>query len=80
MTDRNPQQLPDALEDFALRIGAMGGEAEGEIRSIIAYLNQKVVPGVRKRSMTALRRDGEQLTRLADDLKKRIQWLANPTS
>lgn len=67
MTDRNP---PNPLEDFARRVGTMGGKAEAEIRRIIDYLNDEVVPGVRKQSFTALRRAGEQLTRLADELEK----------
>ncbi|MCL5263180.1 MAG: hypothetical protein M1568_02805 [Acidobacteria bacterium] len=70
MTDQNPQQPPSPLEDLARRVGTMGGVAEAEIRRIIAYLNDEVVPGVRKQSFTALRRAGEQLTRLADELEK----------
>ncbi len=68
MTDQN--QPPNPLEDFARRVGTMGGKAEAEIRRIIAYLNDEVVPGVRRQSFTALRRAGEQLTRLADELEK----------
>lgn len=64
MTDPNP------LEDLARRVGSMGGKAETELRRIIAYLNDEVVPSVRKQSFTALRRAGEQLTKLADELEK----------
>lgn len=64
MTDPNP------LEDLASRVGTMTGKAEAELRRIIAYLNDEVVPGVRKHSFTALRRAGEQLTRLADSMEK----------
>lgn len=67
MTEHNS---PNPLEDLARRVGAVGGKAEAEIRRIIAYLNNKVVPGVRKRSFTAMRRAGEQLTHLADELEK----------
>lgn len=70
MTDSNPRQPHSQLEDFARRVGAMGGKAEMELRRIIAYLNDEVVPGVRRQSFTALRRAGEQLTRLADELEK----------
>jgi hypothetical protein len=64
MTDQNP------LEDIARRVGTMGGKAEAEIRRIIEYLNNEVVPGVRKQSFKALRSAGEQLTKLADELEK----------
>lgn len=67
MTDHKPA---NTLEDLARRVGTVGGKAEAEIRRIIAYLNDEVVPGVRKQSFTALRRAGEQLTRLADELEK----------
>lgn len=67
MTDNN---TPNPLEDFARRVGAAGGKAEAEIRRIIAYINDEVVPGVRSQSFTALRRAGEQLTKLADELEK----------
>lgn len=55
---------PAAWERWAAR-------AEAEIRRVIAYLNDEVVPAVRSQSFTALRRAGEQLTRLADELEKR---------
>lgn len=67
MPDPSP---PNPFEDIARRVGAAGGKAEAEIRRIIAYLNDEVVPGVRKHSFQALRTAGEQLTKLADDLEK----------
>jgi hypothetical protein len=70
MTDHNPQHPPKPLEDLARRVGNMGGKAEAEVQRIIAYLNDEVVPGVRKHSFKALRTAGEQLTRLADELEK----------
>lgn len=70
MTNPYQQQPNSPLEDFARRVGTMGGKAEVEIRRIIAYLNDEVVPGIRKQSFTAMRRAGEQLTRLADELEK----------
>lgn len=66
--NRRPDESP--LEDLARRLGTMGGKAEAEIRRVIAYLNDEVVPAVRSQSFTALRRAGEQLTRLADELEK----------
>ncbi len=71
MNEQNPRSTDNPLEDFARRLGTMGGKAEAEVRRVIAYLNDEVVPAVREQSFTALRRAGEQLTRLADELEKR---------
>lgn len=71
MNEQNPRPTDNPLEDFARRLGTMGGKAEAEVRRVIAYLNDEVVPAVREQSFTALRRAGEQLTRLADELEKR---------
>lgn len=59
------------MEDFARNVGALGGKAEAEIRKAIQYLNDEVVPEVRKQSYTALRRTGEFLTHLADEMERR---------
>jgi hypothetical protein len=71
MNESNPRSTGTPLEDLARSLGTMGGKAEAEVRRVIAYLNDEVVPAVRKQSFTALRRAGEQLTRLADELEKR---------
>lgn len=71
MNAHDPRSTDNPLEDFARRLGTMGGKAEAEIRRVIAYLNDEVVPAVRRQSFTALRRAGEQLTHLADELEKR---------
>lgn len=68
MNQKPPSSNP--LEDLARHIGTAGGRAEAELHRIIAYLNDEVVPAVRRQSFTALRRAGEQLTRLADELDK----------
>ena len=41
---------------------------EEELKKVIAYLNDEVVPQVRQNSSGALRTAAEQLTRLADHL------------
>jgi hypothetical protein len=71
MKEQQPHPNNNPLEDLARRLGTMGGQAETEVRRVIAYLNDEVVPAVRTQSFTALRRAGEQLTRLADELEKR---------
>jgi hypothetical protein len=59
------------LEDLARQVGEIGGKAEAEIRKVIQYLNDEVVPEVRKHSFSALRSTGEYLTHLADELERR---------
>ena len=71
MQESNPRSAGNPLEDIARSLGTMSGKAEAEVRRVIAYLNDEVVPAVRRQSFTALRRAGEQLTRLADELERR---------
>jgi hypothetical protein len=44
---------------------------EEEVKKVIAYLNNEVVPGVRENSSKALRVAAEQLDRLAEYLDRR---------
>ena len=71
MTDPNQGPASSGFEEVARRIGTFGGKAEAEIRQIIARLNNEVVPELRRHSFTALRRAGEQLIHLADQLEQR---------
>lgn len=63
------------FESFGRRIdeqfGDFGGRMEDEVRKVIAYLNERVVPEVRENSGKALRVAAEQLSRLADHLESR---------
>ncbi len=54
----------DKVQDVADR-------AEAEVRRVIHYLNDEVVPDVRKHSSTALRAAAEQLQALAKNLDDR---------
>jgi hypothetical protein len=49
--------------------GACGDKLEDDVKRVITYLNDKVVPEVRENSTKALRIAAEQLSRLADHLE-----------
>jgi hypothetical protein len=52
-------------------LGDFGNRFEQEVRRVISYLNDQVVPEVRQNSSKALRVAAGQLTRLADHLESR---------
>jgi uncharacterized coiled-coil protein SlyX len=52
------------------RVGNFGPRIEDEVRRVITYLNDQVVPQVRQNSSSALRAASEQLGRLADYLEQ----------
>ena len=52
------------------RFGNVGPKVEEEIRKVISYLNDEVVPEVRRNSSSALRTASEHLGRLADHLER----------
>jgi len=45
-------------------------DVEQDVKRVIAYLNDRVVPEVRQNGSKALRIAAEQLTRLADHLER----------
>lgn len=51
--------------------GSAGEKIEEDVRRVIAYLNERVVPEVRENSSKALRQAAEQLTKLAEHLERR---------
>lgn len=51
--------------------GNAGERIEDDVRKVIAYLNDRVVPEVRENSSRALRQAAEQLAKLADHLERR---------
>ena len=53
------------------QLGGVSGRMEDEVRKVISYLNDRVVPEVRENSGKALRVAAEQLSRLADHLESR---------
>jgi hypothetical protein len=50
------------------KVGNFGQRIEDEVKRVITYLNDQVVPQVRQNSSSALRAASEQLGRLADYL------------
>ena len=52
-------------------VGNAGDRIEEDVKRVIAYLNDRVVPEVRENSTKALRLAAEQLAKLADHLENR---------
>jgi len=50
--------------------GDVGSRFEDELRRVISYINDRVVPEVRQNSSAALRVAAEQLSRLAENLDR----------
>jgi hypothetical protein len=63
------------FEEFGRKIDERFADAvprvEDEVKKVIAYLNDEVVPQVRQNSSQALRAAAEHLGRLAEHLDKR---------
>lgn len=63
------------FENFGRKVdeqfGKVGPRIEDEVKRVIGYLNDQVVPQVRQNSSSALRAAAEQLARLADHLDQR---------
>jgi hypothetical protein len=68
MTDPN-QNKP--FEGFGRKFDEHLPRVEEEIRKVISYLNDEVVPKVRQNSSEALRVVAEQLRRLADHMERK---------
>jgi hypothetical protein len=69
-----PQPGKSTFENFGrkvdAKVGNFGPRIEDEVKRVIAYLNDQVVPQVRQNSSSALRAASEQLGRLADYLEQ----------
>lgn len=69
-----PQSGKSTFENFGrkvdAKVGSFGPRIEDEVKRVIAYLNDQVVPQVRQNSSSALRAASEQLGRLADYLEQ----------
>jgi hypothetical protein len=63
------------FEDFGRKVDEHIGSAvprvEEEVRRVITYLNDEVVPKVRQNSSEALRIAADQLRKLADHLEQK---------
>jgi hypothetical protein len=72
---QDPASSKTRFEEFGRKIDERFAEGvphvEEELKKVIAYLNDEVVPQVRQNSSQALRVAAEQLSRLAERLDKR---------
>lgn len=63
------------FENFGRKVdehlGGISGRVEEDVKRVITYLNDQVIPEVRQNSSKALRVAAEQLARLADHLEHR---------
>jgi microcompartment protein CcmL/EutN len=70
-----PGSSKSRFEEFGRKIDERVGDAiprvEEEVKKVITYLNDEVVPQVRQNSSQALRVAAEHLARLAEHLDKR---------
>jgi len=86
MTNQPGSESPGrGFEDFGRKIDETVSKAvprvEEELKKIIAYLNNEVVPKVRENSSKGLRVAAEQLSRLAEHLDRTAERSsANPPS
>ena len=75
MADTSSQGGKSTFENFGRKVdaqfGNVGPKIEEEVRRVITYLNDEVVPQVRRNSSSALRSAAEQLSRLAEHLDQR---------
>ena len=69
-------QVSDDLKDFGRKVeekfNQTAPRVEEEVKKVIAYLNDEVVPEVRQNSSKALRAAAEQLARLAERLDDKM--------
>ncbi len=67
-------QPGSGFEDFGRKVDETLNKAvprvEEELKKVIAYLNDEVVPSVRQNSSKALRTASEQLARLAEQIDR----------
>jgi hypothetical protein len=72
---QEPGSAKSRFEEFGRKVDERVAEGlprvEEEIKKVIAYLNDEVVPQVRQNSSQALRAAAEHLSRLAEHLDKR---------
>ena len=69
---RAPSGHPEAdVTDWNAKVQDTADRAEAEVRKLIDYMNDEVVPDVRRQSSTALRAAADRLRALAQTLDDR---------
>jgi hypothetical protein len=75
MPENEPKRGCNPFEEFGRKVdehvGNVAPRVEEEVRKVIAYLNDEVVPKVRQNSSEALRIAADHLRNLADHLERR---------
>ncbi|HEY3840452.1 MAG TPA: hypothetical protein VGL72_27960 [Bryobacteraceae bacterium] len=70
MNTRQGGKFENGFEDFGRKVDQKVSEAmprlEEEVKKVIAYLNDEVVPDIRHNSLKALHVASEQLSKLAE--------------
>jgi hypothetical protein len=56
------------MSEWESKVQDAAGRIEGELQRLIRYMNDEVVPDVRRQSSSALRSAAEQLGKLAETL------------
>jgi gas vesicle protein len=73
-TDNMANQAGDSFRDFGRKVEDKFNDTmprvEEEVKKVIAYLNDEVVPGVRQNSSKALKSAAEQLAKPAEKLDR----------
>ncbi len=64
------QQKKSRLDDVGKTMGRTLADLDKEAERLIGYLNDEVVPAVRKHSTTAMRTAARELTRFADYMER----------
>jgi len=73
MADTSSGRFENIGRKMDEHFGVCGERVEDDVKRVITYLNDKVVPEVRDHSSKALRIAAEQLSRLADHLERNRQ-------
>jgi len=59
------------MSDWKEKVSDTAAKAEEEVKRLIQYMNDEVVPDVRRASSTALKSAAQQLHALAEKMEKR---------
>ncbi len=70
MTDQSNGRFENLGRKMDEHFGGCSEKLEEDVKRVITYLNERVVPEVRENSSKALRIAAEQLGRLADHLER----------
>jgi hypothetical protein len=64
------KKRPGPLDEMGATVGRTLADLDKDAERLISYLNEEVVPSIRKHSTTALRTAARELTRFADYMER----------